>query len=91
MALNAVRKELDFCSKMKIPVIGVVENMSNLCCPMCKCEIPVFAPTTGGGQKMAEDFKVPFLGRIPMDPLLGKNTNHSLPVHTVCSPKWRYW
>lgn len=72
VALQDVRKEIDFCRKVKIPIIGIVENMSGFVCPNCKGESLIFAPTTGGGKKMAEDENVPFLGSIPLDPRIGK-------------------
>ncbi|KAL0487527.1 cytosolic Fe-S cluster assembly factor nubp1 [Acrasis kona] len=64
-----VRRELSFCKKVNIPVIGVVENMSGFVCPNCKNETKIFKPSkSGGGEKLAEQFGVPFLGRIPLDP-----------------------
>ena len=57
---------LPFCREIKIPIIGVVENMSGLICPNCKEEIDLFK--TGGGEKIAAEMKIPFLGRIPLDP-----------------------
>ncbi|CAI2176183.1 15312_t:CDS:2 [Funneliformis geosporum] len=72
VALQDVRKEIDFCRKVKIPIIGVVENMSGFVCPKCKGESVIFSPTTGGAKKMAEDVKIPFLGSIPLDPRIGK-------------------
>jgi ATP-binding protein involved in chromosome partitioning len=52
--------------KMGTPVIGIVENMSGMICPHCGGRIDVFSP--GGGEKVAEDMGVPFLGTIPLDP-----------------------
>lgn len=72
VALADVRKEINFCKKVGVPVIGVVENMSGFVCPKCKTETQIFAPTTGGAEKMATDFGVPFLGRIPLDPQLAR-------------------
>lgn len=72
VALQDVRKEIDFCRKVKIPIIGVVENMAGFVCPSCKGESVIFAPTTGGAKKMAEDTNVRFLGSIPLDPRIGK-------------------
>lgn len=66
VALADVRKSLNFCKHVKMEVIGVVENMSGLICPHCQHTIELFK--TGGGQKTAVEFNVPFLGRIPMDP-----------------------
>ncbi|KAJ3187106.1 Cytosolic Fe-S cluster assembly factor nubp1 [Gaertneriomyces sp. JEL0708] len=73
MSLQDVRKEINFCKKTKVPIIGVVENMSGFVCPKCKTESAIFAPNTGGAKKMAEDMKVPFLGAIPLDPRIGKS------------------
>ena len=60
MALADVRKELSFCLKTKIPILGVVENMSGFVCPHCKCEASLFNPSSGGAAKMCEDFKCIF-------------------------------
>ncbi|KJE98117.1 nucleotide-binding protein 1 [Capsaspora owczarzaki ATCC 30864] len=72
VALSDVRKEINFCRKVKLPVIGVIENMSGFVCPSCKNESQIFPPTTGGAAKMAADMAVPFLGRIPLDPRIGR-------------------
>ena len=66
VALLDSRKSISFCREIKIPIIGVVENMSGLICPHCKEEIDLFK--TGGGEKIAAEMKIPFLGRIPLDP-----------------------
>lgn len=61
-----VRKEINFCKKVGIKVLGVVENMSGFVCQKCGTETLIFAPTSGGAEKMAHDMGVPFLGRIPL-------------------------
>jgi len=63
VALADVRKSIDFCRQVNLPILGVVENMSGLTCPHCGQEVGMFKP--GGGERMAEAFRVPFLGRIP--------------------------
>ncbi|KAI5308486.1 cytosolic Fe-S cluster assembly factor cfd1, partial [Ascosphaera atra] len=60
-----VRKELNFCTKTRIPVIGVIENMSGYTCPCCGEVSNVFS--RGGGEVMAQDMGVRFLGRVPID------------------------
>jgi Mrp family chromosome partitioning ATPase len=50
--LSDVRKEINFCKKTEIPIIGVVENMSGFVCPGCACESQIFPPVTGGAAKM---------------------------------------
>lgn len=66
VATADVRKELNFCTKTGINVIGVVENMSGFVCPNCSECTHVFSK--GGGQVMARDFNVRFLASVPIDP-----------------------
>ncbi|XP_037670117.1 cytosolic Fe-S cluster assembly factor NUBP1 isoform X2 [Choloepus didactylus] len=73
VSLQDVRKEINFCHKVKLPVIGVVENMSGFVCPKCKKESQIFPPTTGGAEAMCQDLKIPLLGKVPLDPQIGKN------------------
>lgn len=70
VALSDVRKELNFCKKIQIDVKGVVENMSGFVCPCCNKETLIFHPSSGGCQKLCQDFGITFLGRIPLDPVL---------------------
>jgi len=66
VALADVRKCITFCRNLKLPVLGVVENMSGFVCPNCGHKTDVFR--SGGGENMANEMHVPFLGRIPIDP-----------------------
>src|SRR4030042_597447 len=66
VALLDSRKSVNFSRMLSIPVIGIVENMSGLICPHCQKQILLFKK--GGGETAAKDLKVPFLGRIPIDP-----------------------
>ncbi|EDK97313.1 nucleotide binding protein 1, isoform CRA_b, partial [Mus musculus] len=68
VALQDVRKEISFCHKVKLPIIGVVENMSGFICPKCKKESQIFPPTTGGAEAMCQDLRIPLLGKVPLDP-----------------------
>ncbi|CCG84060.1 protein of unknown function [Taphrina deformans PYCC 5710] len=61
-----VRKELSFCGKVGIKVLGVVENMSGYVCPCCNEITNIFS--SGGGEAMAKQFSVPFLGKVPIEP-----------------------
>ncbi|XP_065342000.1 cytosolic Fe-S cluster assembly factor Nubp2 homolog [Cloeon dipterum] len=70
VAIEDVRKEVTFCKKTGIPILGIVENMSGFVCPHCTECTNVFA--SGGGQSLADTAKVPFLGSIPLDPRLGQ-------------------
>ena len=68
VAVLDVTKELTFCRKMHIPVLGVVENMSGYVCPHCAACTNIFS--SQGGRLLAEHSGVPFLGAIPIDPAL---------------------
>jgi Mrp family chromosome partitioning ATPase len=71
VSMADVRKELNFCKKTGLKVLGVVENMSGFLCPCCATTSAIFpAPATGGPKDMAERFGCPFLGALPIDPLL---------------------
>jgi Mrp family chromosome partitioning ATPase len=65
VALMDSRKAINFAKALKVPVIGVIENMSGLKCPHCGKEIDLFK--TGGGERAALQLGVLFLGRIPFD------------------------
>ena len=66
ISLADVRKSINFCEKINMPVLGIVENMSGYHCPHCGKELPLFKQ--GGGEVVARDAKVPFLGALPFDP-----------------------
>uniref|UniRef100_A0A8C0FX07 Nucleotide binding protein 1 n=1 Tax=Bubo bubo TaxID=30461 RepID=A0A8C0FX07_BUBBB len=59
VSLQDVRKEINFCHKVKLPVIGVVENMSGFICPKCKVRLA--------------NLNVSLLGKVPLDPQIGKS------------------
>ncbi len=70
VALLDSRKCLSFLNQLKVPTLGIVENMSGLVCPHCGKPIDVFKQ--GGGKQAALDLGVPFLGTIPLDPEIVK-------------------
>lgn len=70
VALVSVRKSINFVKKMGIPIVGIIENMSGFTCPHCGKSVDIFK--TDGGKKASEDFSVPFLGKIPIDPEIVK-------------------
>jgi len=77
VALAAVRKSITFCRQLNMPVLGVIENMSGFACPHCGKRTDVFK--AGGGEKMATEMGVPFLGRIPIDPAIGEACDSGRP------------
>lgn len=66
VAILDSRKSVAFAKELKIPFIGIVENMSGFVCPECGKDIALFG--MGGGSKAASDLGVAFLGSIPLDP-----------------------
>ena len=66
LSLLDVRKSISFSMAVKLPVIGIVENMSGYTCPQCGHHEPLFK--TGGGKRAANELGIPFLGSIPIDP-----------------------
>ena len=66
VALLDSRKAVNMVRAMKIPVLGIVENMSGLICPHCGESISIFG--AGGGERMAREMDERFLGAVPMDP-----------------------
>ena len=85
ISISDVKKELNFCKKTGIRVLGVVENMAGFVCPNCSECTNVFSK--GGGEVMARDFNVDFLGSIPIDPafvqLIEEGTTPVYPKGTV--------
>ena len=63
-----VRKSISFCKKVGVRLLGVIENMSGFACPKCGEVTPILSQ--GGGRKMAEEMNVPFIGSIPIDPMI---------------------
>ncbi|XP_037957457.1 cytosolic Fe-S cluster assembly factor NUBP1 homolog [Teleopsis dalmanni] len=68
ISLLDVRKEINFCKKQRIPIVGVIENMSTFRCGNCGENSEIFPAKTGGAKTMCEEMQVPFLGSLPLDP-----------------------
>ena len=77
ISLTDVRKSISFCRKVKVPVIGILENMSGLICPHCHTVIDVFK--RGGGEALAKETGIPFLGRIPLEPAIVESSDSGKP------------
>ncbi|MGZ7047715.1 MAG: P-loop NTPase, partial [Methanobacterium sp.] len=60
-----VRKSINLVQNSKVPIIGVIENMSGFICPHCQEEVPIFG--SGNGEQMAKKMDVPFLGKLPLN------------------------
>lgn len=72
-----VRKSINFCKQLNVPVIGVVENMSGFTCPHCGQMTAIFPD--GAGMRIAVDMDVPFLGSIPIDVQIAQSGDDGIP------------
>jgi len=66
VSLMDSKKAVAFARQLNLNILGIVENMSGLTCPNCGQKIDLFKE--GGGFKAAMELKIPFLGKIPLDP-----------------------
>ncbi|MDD4721515.1 MAG: Mrp/NBP35 family ATP-binding protein [Acidaminococcaceae bacterium] len=78
IALADVRKSLNFCELAKIPVAGIIENMSGFVCPNCHTVHNIFK--SGGGEKLAAEKHISFLGKIPIDPQIVESDDNGDPL-----------
>lgn len=78
VSLEDARKAVHMFSQVKVPILGIVENMSYLVCPHCQERIDVFS--TGGGERTAREMKVNFLGALPLDPAVRAGGDTGKPV-----------
>jgi len=83
IALTDSRKCITFLKNINVPILGIVENMSGFRCPHCGKRIDLFM--TGGGEKAANDFQVPFLGNIPFDTEIVNSGDQGKPF--ICNNK----
>jgi len=78
VALHDVRKGIMMFKKVNVPILGVIENMSYHVCSHCGERSEIFS--YGGGEKAAEKFEVPFLGRIPLDIAIRQGGDMGMPI-----------
>jgi ATP-binding protein involved in chromosome partitioning len=80
VALEDARKAVHMFEQVRVPLLGIVENMSWLQCPHCAERIDVFS--TGGGRRTATQMGVRFLGALPLDPHVRIGGDTGRPVAT---------
>ena len=80
VAIADVKKSVNFCRKLNLPILGVIENMSGFICPKCGELTHIFSH--GGAKKMADEMEISFLGEIPIDPQIVVNGDSGKPF--VC-------
>jgi ATP-binding protein involved in chromosome partitioning len=78
ISLLDARKGLLMFRQMRVPVLGIVENMSYFLCPHCGERTEIFSH--GGGQRASQELGVPFLGEIPIDPKVVPGGDKGIPI-----------
>src|SRR5215208_4025185 len=78
VALADAVKGLKMFQEVKTPVVGIIENMSGFVCPCCGTVTPIFGE--GGGRRTAEEHGVPFLGEVPIDPIIREGGDTGSPI-----------
>jgi ATP-binding protein involved in chromosome partitioning len=78
VAVADTRRAVAMYEKLNIPVLGLIENMSYFACPQCRHESDIFG--RGGGERLAEELKLPFLGAIPISEPLRRGGDTGTPI-----------
>ncbi len=84
VSVSDVRKAVGMYRQLNIPILGVIENMSHFVCPHCGEVTDIFG--TGGGEAMATDLGIPFLGKVPIDTRVRKGGDEGVPI-VVAAPE----
>ena len=86
VSLADTRRAIKMYEKLNVPAMGLIENMSSFVCPTCKTESDIFGK--GGGEKLAKEMNVPFLGALPIyEPIrIGGDTGIPICVGEPKSP-----
>jgi ATP-binding protein involved in chromosome partitioning len=78
VSLADSRRAVAMYRKLNIPPLGIIENMSYFACPNCRHESDIFGH--GGGEQMAGDLGVPFIGRIPIYQPIREGSDSGVPL-----------
>jgi ATP-binding protein involved in chromosome partitioning len=81
VSVSDVRKAVGMYRQLNIPVLGVVENMSHFVCGHCGERTEIFG--RGGGQQIANDMSLPFLGQVPIDTRVREGGDEGRPILAV--------
>jgi ATP-binding protein involved in chromosome partitioning len=78
IALEDVRRGVEMFRQTEVPLIGLVENMSYFSCDKCGHDEAIFGE--GGGEATARQLDIPYLGQVPLDPLVGRQADAGEPI-----------
>jgi ATP-binding protein involved in chromosome partitioning len=78
VALSDVRRSIGMFNEVRVPILGIIENMAGIDCPNCHHHIDMYSGN--GGEALSKEYDVPLLGRIPFDPVVGQGGDSGMPV-----------
>ena len=78
VAHSDVRRSIAMFNEVRVPILGIIENMSGLDCPHCHGHIDLFSGQ--GGEALSKEFNIPLLGKIPFDPAVGQGGDQGVPI-----------
>ena len=78
VAMSDVRRSIAMFNQVRVPILGIIENMSGFSCPHCHEGIDLF--TGKGGEILSKEFDVPLLGQVPFDPAVGTGGDRGVPI-----------
>jgi ATP-binding protein involved in chromosome partitioning len=83
VSLSDVRRSIAMFAEVRVPVLGIIENMAGLDCPHCHKHIDLYEGQ--GGKVLSQEFNVPLLGQVPFDPSVGQSGDRGTPI-TIAKP-----
>ncbi len=86
VAASDVARSINFCRQLNYNILGIVENMSGFVCPDCGKVTNIFS--SGAGERLAKDYSVELLGKLPLDPRVcaGGDSGNPFAVSEEASP-----
>lgn len=75
---KVVSRIINLDKNLNIPILGLIENMSGFLCPTCGDKVELFK--NSGGEKLAKEFEIPFLGRIPFNSRINESADKGIPL-----------
>ena len=83
IALSDVRRSIAMFNEVRVPILGIVENMSGLDCPHCHKHVDLFDGQ--GGKTLSQEYDAPLLGQVPFEPSVGQSGDRGIPI-SVAKP-----
>jgi ATP-binding protein involved in chromosome partitioning len=78
VALSDVRRSIAMFNEVRVPILGLIENMAGLDCPHCHKTIDLYQGQ--GGTVLSKEYDAPLLGQIPFDPSIGQSGDQGTPI-----------